>query len=299
MYSIVMKFLKLVLILMLIGILIIGCSRQEPETIVVGSKDFTEQFILGNMLAVLIESNTDFTVTFNDNMASHVIFSAMGSGLVDVYIDYTGTVYGYYLNKSESKDAQEVYDVTARELMERYNIKTLGKLGFNNTFNIAVRQETAAEFNLRTISDLAEVSQYLIYGGSAEGQSRNDGIPNLKRHYNMTFKDELVYNEGDRYSAIYNDEVQVSEVYATDAQILVYDLVVLEDDKHYYPPYHGVVIIRNEIAEKHPELVELLRKLEGLLTDDIMRGLNYKVDFLEENPRDVAESFLRENGLIR
>ena len=284
---------------MLACVLITGCSREEPVNIVVGSKDFTEQFILGNMLTILIESNTNLSVTFNDNMASHVIFSAMGTGLVDVYADYTGTIYGYYLNRSESKDAQEVYDVSARELMERYDIRMLGKLGFNNTFNIAVRQETAAEFNLRTISDLAEVSHLLIYGGSAEGQSRNDGIPNLKRHYNMTFKDELVYNEGDRYSAIYNNDVQVSEVYSTDAQILVYDLVVLEDDKNYYPPYHGVIIIRNEIAEKHPELVEVLGKLEGLITDDIMRGLNYMVDLLDENPRDVAENFLRENGLIR
>jgi len=294
-----MKMLRLLLIIIFVCVLAAGCSGEEKETIVVGSKDFTEQFILGNMLTLLIESNTNLSVTFNENMASHVIFSAMGTGLVDVYADYTGTIYGYYLNRSESKDAQEVYDVSARDLMERYDIKMLGKLGFNNSFNIAVRQETAAEFNLRTISDLAEVSHSLIYGGSAEGQSRNDGLPNLKRHYNMTFKREMVFHEEDRYAAIYNDDVQVSEVYSTDAQILVHDLVVLEDDKNYYPPYHGVILIRNEVAQRHPELVEVLRKLEGLLTDDIMRGLNYRVDFLDEHPRDVAESFLRENNLIK
>ena len=294
-----MKRLIIIVIILIICVMTAGCSKEEKEVIIVGSKDFTEQFILGNMLKLLIESNTDFAVTFNDNMASHVIFAAIGTGLVDVYVDYTGTIYGYYLNRSETKDAREVYDISARELMERYDLRMLGLLGFNNTFNLAVRQDTAAEFDLRTISDLAEVSHNLIYGGSAEGQSRNDGIPNLKRHYNMTFKEEVIYNDGDRYSAIYNDDVQVSEVYSTDSQILEYDLVVLEDDKHYYPPYHGVVVIRNEIAERHPELVELLSRLEGLITDDVMRGLNHMVDFLGDDPRDVAEIFLRENNLIR
>ena len=293
-----MKKIKIVLIFILISVFLMSCSSSTKVTIVVGSKDFTEQYILGNMLTLLIEANTNFTVEYNENMASHVIFAAITTGVVDVYTDYTGTIYGYYLNRSESKDAQEVYDVSARELKEQYDLRMLGKLGFNNTFSIAVRQETAAEFNLRTISDLAKVSSGLIYGGSAEGQSRNDGLPNLKRHYNMTFKEELVFHEDDRYSAIYNNEVQVSEVYSTDPQILEYNLFVLEDDLNYYPPYHGVIIIRNEIAEKHPGLVDVLNKLEGLLTDDIMRGLNYKVYFLNESPRSVAENFLKENNLI-
>ena len=114
----------------------------------------------------------------------------------------------------------------------------------------------------------------------------------------MTFKDEIVTTDAERYTGIVSNEIQVTEVYSTDAHILVHELVVLEDDKQYFPAYHGVVIIRDEIAQRHPELVALFDQLEGRLTDSIMRGLNYRVDILGESPSDVAESFLRENGLI-
>ena len=283
---------------MIACILLAGCSEEEKETITVGSKDFAEQYILGNMLTLLIEENTNLAVTYNDNMASHVIFAAITTGVVDVYIDYTGTIYGYYLNNSESKSAEEVYEISARELMENYDLRLLGLLGFNNTFNLAVRQDTAAEFNLRTFSDLARVSSDMVFGGSAEIINRNDGLPNLKILYDMSFKEERIFHNDERYHAIINNEVQVAEVFATDGQIKEYDLVVLEDDKNFFPPYHGVIVIRNEIVERHPELLEVLGKLEGILTDEIMRGMNFRVEVLGESPRDVAEEFLQSNGLI-
>jgi len=282
-----------------ICVFLAGCSEGEKETIIVGSKDFIEQYILGNMLTILIEANTNFAVTFNDNMASHVIFAAIGTDVIDLYVDYTGTIYGYYLNMSDTKTAQEVYDFSARELMERYDLRLLGFLGFNNTFCLAVRQDTADEFNLRTFSDLANVSSDFIFGGSAEIITRNDGLPNLKRLYNMSFKEERVFHNDERYQAITGNEIQVAEVFSTDGQIMENNLVVLEDDKQFFPPYHGVIVIRNKIAERHPNLVEVLGKLEGLLTDDVMRGLNYRADVLGESPVDVAESFLRLHSLIK
>lgn len=279
--------------------MLISCTAEEKEIITVGSKDFPEQYILGNMLVLLIKGNTNFAVNYSENISSHALFAAIDTGAVDIYIDYTGTVYGYYLNHSETRTAEEVFDISSRELMERHNIRMLGMLGFNNTFCLAVRQDTAAEFNLRTFSDLAKVSSDLIFGGSSEIISRNDGLPNLKRLYNMSFKEERDLHDDERYIALSNNEIQVSEVFATDALIMEYDLVVLEDDLQFFPPYHGVVLIRNEIAEKHPELLEILGRLEGLLTDEIMRDLNFRVVVMGESPELVAETFLRENNLIR
>jgi len=285
--------------MLLVCMMFSGCTTAEKEKIIVGSKDFPEQFILGNMLVLLIEEHTDFAVIYRENMASHIIFAAIDTGAVDLYIDYTGTVYGYYLIHSETKPAEEVFDISSRELMERHNIRMLGQLGFNNSYNLAVRQNTAEEFNLRTISDLAKVSSDMIFGGSSEIINRNDGLPNLKRLYDMSFKEERDLHDTERFHAISKNEIQVSEVFTTDALIKDFNLVVLEDDLQFFPPYQGVVLIRNEIAEKHPELIEILGRLEGLLTDDIVRELNFRVVVMNESPRAAAEFFLLENGLIR
>jgi len=294
-----MKTLKIIISTLVLSILLAGCAGVEKETVTVGSKDFTEQYILGNILVLLIENNTNLDVVFKENMASHVIFSASETGAIDIHVDYTGTIYGYYLNHSETRTAEEVHEIAARELLSLHNLRVLGKLGFNNTFCLAVRRDTAEQYNLRTFSDLAEVSANFAFGGSAEIISRNDGLPNLKRLYNMTFREEKVMHDVERYQAVTNDEIQVAEVFSTDALILEYDLVVLEDDLHFFPPYHGVIVIRNEVAEKHPELLEIFGMLEGLLPDEVMRSLNYRVDVLGEAPRNVAESFLRDKGLIR
>lgn len=294
-----MKKLRLAITLLVICGMLAGCSRPQRESIVVGSKDFTEQHILGYVLTLLIEANTDLDVTYRSNMASHVIFAAIRTGAVDVVADYAGTVYGYYLGFSYTRAPGEVLDISARELGERYNLLMLDPLGFNNTFALAIKPGAAAEYNIKTFSDLAEVSYNFIFSGSAEIISRNDGLPNLQRVYGMRFKETRVAHEIERYAAIMSGEVQVTEVFATDGMIKEYDLVVLEDDKNALPPYYGVIIIRGETAEKHPELLEILGRLAGMLSDDIMRGLNYRVDVLDENPKDVAESFLRNNNFIK
>jgi len=276
-----------------------GCGSTEKESIVVGSKDFQEQEILGSMMELLIEAHTDLAVIRRGNMASHVIFAAITNDAVDVYMDYTGTVYGYYLDHSfDEKSAEEIYELSASELMEKYDLRMLGMPGFNNTFCLAVRSETAAEYGLKTFSDLANVSSDFIFGGSTEIANRNDGLPNLKRLYDMSFKEEREIHNESRYLAIANDEIQVAEAFATDGLLMEHDLVVLEDDKYFFPPYHGTIIIREEIIKKHPELSDVLGVLIGAISDDTMRNLNYRVAVYEESPRDVAESFLRENNFI-
>ena len=216
-----------------------------------------------------------------------------------MYVEYTGTAYRSYLRLSETLSAEELYEITLRELDERHNLQMLDMLGFNNTYSLAVRTDIASEYNLRTISDLAHVSSNFAFGGSTEFLSRFDGLPNLKRFYGMHFANETIMDGIARYNAIANDEIQVIEAYSTDGMLLNFDVVVLEDDLEFFPPYHGAIIIRKETAEAHPELLYVLQMLSGVLTDEIMRGLNYRVDVMGELPRTVAEEYLRTNDFIR
>jgi osmoprotectant transport system substrate-binding protein len=233
------------------------------------------------------------------DMTSGVIFAGIRTGVIDLYVEYTGTIYASYLTLSHTDDPKEVHEISERELSSRYNLLMLDPLGFNNTFCLAVRTDIATQFNLRTFSDLATVSSELIIGGSTEFLTRFDGLPNLKKLYDMSFKDEVVLSGTERYTAIAANEIQVTDAFSTDGLLLEHDLVVLEDDKSFFPPYEGVIIIRQDAAEEHPELLDVLEKLAGRLSDDVMRDLNYRVDVLGESPSDVAEWFLRENGFIR
>ena len=292
-----MKVISLLLLFPLLIGLLFGCSGSKKE-IIVGTKDFTEQYILGNILTIYIEENTDINVTVRSDLSSDIIFAAIRTGVVDLYVDYTGTIYGNYLIRSESKSPDEVFDFAQKTLLSNYNLHMFDPLGFNNSYNLAVSRSVADEYNLRNISDLASVSENFIIGGSAEFLTRNDGLPNLKVQYNLGFKSERAIDGVDRYTALAANEIQVSEAFTTDGHLLVHDLIVLEDDKHFFPPYQGAIIIRNEISDEFPELVDLLNKLSGLLTDDVMRGLNYRVDVHDESPRDVAMYFLTRNNLI-
>ncbi|MDR2547637.1 MAG: hypothetical protein LBC96_09090 [Lachnospiraceae bacterium] len=293
-----MKRLSLFVVLILSLGLLAGCN-SEKDTVIVGSKDFTEQYILGNMLTLLIESNTKLAVTYKSDLSSDVLFAATRTGAVDLYVEYTGTVYGSYFRYSDVKNPQEVFEIVERELMERYSLRALCPLGFNNTYALAVRADTAATYDLNSISDLAKVSSDLVFGGFVEFLNRYDGVPNLKLTYDMVFSDEVVVETQTRYQDLINDKIQVLEVYATDGMLSEYNLVVLEDDKTFFPAYEGIIIIRDDAVQKHPELLEVICVLTNLLDDAVMRDLNYRVDISGESPKSVAEDFLRTNGLIK
>jgi len=280
-----------------IGILS-GCAQSQEKEIIVGSMDYTEQQILSEMLVMLIEAHTDLKVTHIENMVAYFVFAAMETGVVDIFVEYTGTVYGDVFNLSATNDPVEVYNTSVSLLEERYDIRMLSKLGFNNSYGLAVRRDTAERYGLRTYSDLAEVSSNLIFNYGAVFMSRNDGLYNLKALYDMSFKEEIIRTDSNRFTALMNDEVQVAEIFTTDGFLIEYDVVVLEDDKNFFPPYHGAIVVRNEILDKHPELLDVLNLLVGKLPDEVMRNLNYRVDVNNESPREVAESFLKDNDLI-
>lgn len=302
-------FHKIVIITSVIAILFtfFNASRKRfiptKKTIVVASKDFSEQEILGNMLAELIEDRTDLNVKKQLSLGgSQIVFGAIDAGEVDMYIDYTGTLYSDVLKHNpiaEKVNTRDVYDIAKKEIYDKYNLIVGNEFKFNNTFAVGVRKDVAEKYNLKTISDLENVSHELIISPTLEFMNREDGLPGLKKEYkDLNFKKIIPIDGSPRYTALTIKESDVVDAYATDGLIKTYDVKLLKDDKEFFLPYHAVLITREKILKKYPELEGITKELEEILTDEVMQGLNYEVDDLKKNPEDVAHEFLIKNNLI-
>lgn len=285
------------LALTLVVVLSACSSSGSGKTVVVGSKNFTENIILAHMLAELIEAKTDLKVERKVNLGgSDVAWTAFKSNEIQLYPDYTGTVVANYYQE-ETGTADETLAKTI-ELLEADGYKFIGPYGLNNTYTLAVKQETAEKYNLKTFSDLAEVSDQLVLGSEFEFLDRPDGLPGLVSTYNMNFKDAKGMDHGIMYRSLNEGEVDVIDAFATDGQIVQYNLVVLEDDKEFFPPYHAGTLVRKDLLEKYPELEEVLSVLNDAIDDDTMQALNNKVDAEGLREDEVAREFLKENNLI-
>ena len=271
----------------------------NKNKIVIASKNFNEQLILGNMMATLIEENTDLKVERKMNLGgSSVAFNALKAGEIDIYPEYTGTALVNILGKESISDKDKVYNTVKEEFENNFGATWLEPLGFNNTYTLAVKQETAEKYGLKTFSDLAKVSGELRLGSTMEFLNREDGYLGLQKTYGMNFKDTKGIDGGLRYTSIQSNESDVIDAFSTDGLLKGFNLKVLEDDQKFFPPYDAVPVVRQEILDAHPELEPLLNKLSGLLTDEKMRDLNYKVDEESMDPEVVAREFLKENNLI-
>ncbi|MBU3112307.1 ABC transporter permease/substrate-binding protein [Clostridium lacusfryxellense] len=285
----------LVVILSSVGISFFG----NKTSITIGSKNFNEQLILGDMLASLIEEKTDLKVERKLNLGgTNVVYSAMQSGDVDMYVEYTGTVLVNILKQPGLTDTDKVYNKIKKDLLARDNIEVLNDMGFNNGYVIGVKKDFAKKHNLETISDLAKISPTLNGGFTMEFANRPDGFLGLKKAYGLNFKSVKGVDGGLRYTSLEKDETQVVDAFTTDGLLKKFDLKLLKDDKQFFPPYHAVPLIRAETLKKYPELREVLALLDNSLTDDSIRDLNYRVDKGEQS-RDVAEEFLRSKNLIK
>ena len=285
----------------LIGIIIVPkIINMNEEKITIGSKNFTEQLIIGNILAELIKDKTDIKVEEKLNLGgTQVAFSALKEGSIDLYVEYSGTGYVNILNITEpNSNKKEVYDIVKKRFIEEYNIELLNPIGFNNTYAMAVTKETAEKYNLKTVSDLAQVSKDLIIGPTIEFPNREDGLIGLKKAYNMDFKDVKAIDGSLRYTALVNNETQVIDAFTTDGLIEKFKLVILEDDREFFPPYDAITLIKKETLEKYPELKEVIALLDGTITDEIMRKLNYEVDINRRDVKEVAIEFLKSEGLL-
>lgn len=273
-------------------------NRSDKEITIAG-KNFTEQYIMTHMMSDLIEGNTDIRVDRKVNLGgTQVCFNALDNDEIDIYLDYTGTIYGDTLNYPPISDMDEVYNTSKKDLKDRYGIEVLSQMGFNNTYAMGVAPEIAKEYKLETISDLAKVGHKLTIGSSLEFLHREDGIIGLAKIYNFEFANEIGLDGANKYLAVANKETDVLDVFGTDGLIDKYDIVVLEDDKQFFPPYYAVPLVREKTLEEYPEIEPLLTKLGEILDDKTMIELNHQVDELQREPAEVANEFLVEQGLI-
>ena len=292
----------LIIILFVIGLVFLSQIKfndENSKTITVSGKDFTEQNILCEMVSDYIEANTDITVNRKCNLGgAQVVFSAIQRGDIDLYIDYLGTDYTDILKYSPISDVNKVYQTVKSEFNSKYNLSVLKQMNFNNTYALAVRQDTASKYNLKTISDIVPYARELKISPTLEFVNREDGLAGLNKTYGLDFADVIAIDGSPRYTALMNDNSQVIDAFTTDGLLRKFGLVVLEDDKNFFPPYYAVPVIRNEVLDEYPELENLLNKLGSYLTNESVQELNYEVDELGKNPEIVANEFLKENNLI-
>jgi len=279
---------------------LVACSStggNRQATITVGSKNFTENIILAHMMADLIEAKTDLKVERKVNLGgSNVAWKALVNNEIQLYPDYTGTIVAnYYQEKTGT--SQETLD-KAREFLKKDNLTFFDPFGFNNTYTLAVTQDTVNKYNLKTFSDLTKVAGNLVLGCEFEFIDRPDGYPGLKTTYGMNFKDVVGMDHGIKYRSLSENKVDVIDAYSTDGQLQVFHLVILEDDKSFFPPYDAGALVRNDVLEKYPEIGDALKQLSGKIRESDMQLLNAKVDMEGLKAQDVAHDFLVEKGLI-
>lgn len=271
----------------------IDFSKKSEDSIRVGSKDFTEQEILCYMTSHAIENNTDINVETECNLGgAQVVFSALTNDNIDLYIDYAGTDYTDILDHKPISDVDKVYKTIKKEMKQKYNIEVLDQMAFNNTYALAVTKETAEQYNLKTISDLTRVSNELTIAPTLEFINREDGLPGLKKAYGLEFKDTIGIDGSPRYTALQNNNAQVIDAFTTDGLLRKFNLVVLEDDKNFFPPYNAIPLVRGDTLKEYPEIEDILNKLGTYLTDEVMQDLNYQVDELGNSPEQVAINYL-------
>ncbi|WP_195986509.1 glycine betaine ABC transporter substrate-binding protein [Clostridium sp. D53t1_180928_C8] len=276
-----------------------GNIAKEERTISIGSKDYTEQAVLGNLVADLIEAKTDITVNRKlDLGGTQVCFGALQSGDIDMYVEYSGTAYSDMLKLKPISDVEEVYDTVKKEFKEIYDVEVLKQMSFNNTWVLAVTEETAKKYSLDTISDLSKVAGSMKAGTVFEFANREDGLPGLQKAYNFKMNEVLTLDGAPRYTALVNGEVEVVDAFATDGLLKKFNLKTLSDDKGFFPPYYAMPIISSDKLEEFPEIEGILDELGSVLTNEVMMELNYKVDELQESPSKVARDFLESKGMI-
>ncbi len=272
---------------------------QKNNTVNIASKNFTEQFILANIMADLIRNKTHLRVNLKLNLgATDIIQQALLEGSVDMYPEYTGTAYMTVLHQQKLLSAKATYHFVKRTYEEKFNLIWLKPLGFNNSQTLAVTSNFAQQHRLKTLSDLSTIAPRLTVAGPAEFLKRPDAFPRFAQIYGLKFKEILQMQPDLLFRAINNNTVDVIEVFTTDARILSYKLKALTDDKHAFPSYDAAIVIRAATLKKHPNIQAALTPMHNLLNNHTMQMLNYKVSVLKQSPAKVAHDFLMQRGLL-
>ncbi|MEO7985912.1 MAG: glycine betaine ABC transporter substrate-binding protein [Gemmatimonadales bacterium] len=271
---------------------------EQSRPVIVASKPFGESYLLAEIFAQLLEAR-GYSVDRRPGLgATEIAFSALRGGTIDVYPEYTGTGLLAILGQSPMSDPQAVYAKVSREFRDRWGVRWLPPLGFQNTYAIAVRRETATRLSLATLSDLARVGSSLRAGLTPDFIGRADGLPGLSRAYGLKFRSVQALLPAIKYQALAAGKVDVIDGYSTDGLIAKYDLVVLRDDRGFFPPYEAAALVGSDLARRQPGAVAALTELSGLLSEDAMRTLNRRVEVDGQGTAAVASSALAGIGLV-
>jgi osmoprotectant transport system substrate-binding protein len=278
------------------AILLPSCSNHYD--IAIGSKDFTEELIVGEMYAKVLEKTGLVVKRRLDLGGTEVAMAALMRGDIDLYPEYTGTALNAQLHLSPSKDGHANYETVKRTYAARYGLTWLKPSPFNDTQALATTPAIAAKDKMRTLHDLSKAAPQLRLAAIPEFTKRPDGLPGLQRAFGgFNFKQVRLFDIGLKYKALLSGEVDVAVAFGTDGQIVTDHLFVFVDDTNFWPQYNIAPVVRTEALQKYPQIQNALDGLAPLLTDDVMRGLNARVDGKHEDPSDVALSFLEAHKL--
>jgi osmoprotectant transport system permease protein len=288
---------------LLLAALALPLAREESAEargrVVVGAKNFTEQYLLGQLMAQLIAARTNLRVERRFGLGGTLVcHGALEAGEIDLYAEYTGTALTAILKREGISDPETTAAVVAALYEEKHDLEWLPAFGFNNTYALTVRATDADRRGWQTISDLKGEAASLRAGFTSEFAERPDGYPGLREAYGFGFGRVSDLDPSLMYQAVANRSVDVIAAFATDGRIAAYQLRPLRDDRGFFPPYHAAPVVRRETLATHPELRKALAPLSGAIDDRTMQRLNYAVDERKRAPAAVAREFLRERGLI-
>lgn len=296
-------------IAIILGILVLICLaaalmplfNRSDDTLELAGKLGTEPEIITNMYQLVIEDKTDLEVDVKPGLGKTAfLYSALKSGDIDGYLEFTGTVLGELTKETpEGTTEQEVYEQAKTSIDEQADMALLKPMKYNNTYALAVKKDYAEKYGLKTISDLDKVKDDINAGFTLEFNDREDGYKGIQKKYGITLDHIKTMEPKIRYQAVESGAIDVIDAYSTDAELRKYDMVVLKDDKHLFPPYQGAPLFMNETIKEHPELVDALNILAGKITDEEMQQMNYDVAYGGKKSEDVAREYLEKQGLIK
>ncbi|AFZ16329.1 glycine betaine ABC transporter substrate-binding protein [Allocoleopsis franciscana] len=297
-----MQFLRRLVVLLLLTLLTmlsaIACNSSTG--IKVGSKDFTEQFILGEMYALVLE-NQGLKVERKLNLGGTPVAQAgLESGQIDLYPEYTGTGLLTVIKQPAQSNQKSVFNTVAKAYREKFNLVWLEPAPMNNTQALVMTQEGSKKYGIKTISQMVAKASQLTMIGPPEFEAREDGLPGLKKAYgDFKLKKFIPADPGLRYKTLNNAQADVAVAFGTDGEISALKLVVLEDDKNLFPPYQVAPVIRQETLDQNPGIRDALNTLSPKLTTETMQRLNYEVSGKQREPAEVAKEFLTQEGLLK
>ncbi|MCM3110405.1 osmoprotectant ABC transporter substrate-binding protein [Lederbergia lenta] len=296
--------LKNSLLLLLSTFLLLGCSLpglsgNADNTVRIGTLTISESHVLGHIIRLMIEHNTDLKVEMIENLGSSIVqHKALTDNQVDITaVRYTGTDLSGVLKMDPVSDPNKAMEIVQREFEERFDQTWFDSYGFSNTYAFTVTKELADANQLKTVSDVKSIADEISLGVDNSWLKRKgDGYQGFIETYGYEFGEAFPMQTGLVYQAVSSGKMDVVLAYSTDGRLKAFDLIALEDDKHFFPPYEGSPVARNDFLAKHPEVREILQKLSGKISTDLMTELNYEADVQKKEPAIVAKDFLEKNN---